>query len=218
VARRVSAVVDRLLGEGRVVSRKDGSVHELAPVAVGRAEGEALAEMVLRERAQRVLEVGLGYAISTLFMCDALLELGPPAQLVAVDPQQATRFSNCGLQVLEEAGVANLVELHEEESQILLPRFVEEGREFDFAFVDGDHRFDGVFLDLVYLGRLVRRGGTVVVDDYQLPAVVRAVSFFVTNLRWSIEETSAIDPDHNWAVLRTAHEPDDRAWDYFVDF
>jgi predicted O-methyltransferase YrrM len=68
--------------------------------------------------------------------------------------------------VLEEAGVANLVELHDEESQILLPRFVQEGREFDFAFVDGDHRFDGVLLDLVYLGRLVRRGGAVVVDDY----------------------------------------------------
>jgi hypothetical protein len=29
--------------------------------------------------------------------------------------------------------------------------------------------FDGVFLDLIYLGRLVCAGGILFVDDYQLP-------------------------------------------------
>ena len=39
---------------------------------------------------------------------------------------------------------------------IVLPRLVADGRRFDLALVDGTHRFDGVFLELVYLGRLVR--------------------------------------------------------------
>lgn len=215
----IRAVRDGLFRVGRLVSRADGSVHELAPVAIGAAEGEALARWVRQERASCTIEVGLGYAVSTLFICEALLETaGAEASHVALDPQQRTRFASCGLQVLKDASLAELVELHEEESQIVLPRFLGEGRRFHLAFVDGDHRFDGVFLDLVYLGRLVRPGGIVFVDDHQLPAIARAVSFFLTNLGWRMEESSAADPDHHWVVLRTAAPPLERAWDYFVDF
>jgi hypothetical protein len=56
--------------------------------------------------------------------------------------------------------LTGLVEFHSEESQIALPRFLTERRSFDLAFVDGDHRFDGVFVDLCYLGRLLRSGGS----------------------------------------------------------
>jgi predicted O-methyltransferase YrrM len=215
----IRAVRDRLLREGRMVSRADGSVHQLSPVAIGAAEAEALARWVREERASRTIEIGLGYAVSALSICEALLETaGADARHVALDPHQQTRFAGCGLQVLEDAGVARLVELHEEESQLALPRLVAEGRHLDLAFVDGDHRFDGVFLDLVYLGRLVRPGGVVFVDDHQLPAVVRAVSFFLTNLGWTVEESSSSDPEHNWVVVRTAAPPVERAWDFFVDF
>jgi predicted O-methyltransferase YrrM len=110
------------------------------------------------------------------------------------------------------------VEFHEEESQPALPRFVTEERSFDFAFVDGKHRFDGVFLDLVYLGRLVRAGGIVFLDDYQLPAVARAAAFCVTNLGWTTEEVSAADDLHQWTVLRTPRMPDTGPFDYYVAF
>jgi hypothetical protein len=62
-----------------------------------------------------------------------------------IDPNQATRFAGCGLQFLDEAGLTDLVEFHAEESQLVLPRLLGEGRSFGLAFVDGDHRFDGVF-------------------------------------------------------------------------
>jgi hypothetical protein len=54
------------------------------------------------------------------------------------------------MRALEEAGAADLVEFHEEESQVLLPGLVAEGRRFDLAFVDGSHRFERVLLDLLY--------------------------------------------------------------------
>jgi hypothetical protein len=58
----------------------------------------------------------------------------------------------------------------------------------------------------------------VFVDDYQLPAVVRAASFFLTNRDWRLEEVSAADELHQWAVLRTSDVPDTRPFDYYVDF
>ena len=111
-----------------------------------------------------------------------------------------------------------MVEHHAEESQIVLPRFLSEGRTFDLAFVDGNHRFDGVFLDLVYLGRLLMPGAIVFVDDYQLASVARAASFCVTNLGWTFEEVSTGDDRHHWAVLRTSTAADTRPFDHFIDF
>jgi predicted O-methyltransferase YrrM len=201
------------------VARSDGTVHSLFPVAASAAEGEALQNWITRVGASRTIEVGLGYGISALFAREGLLRNGDPtARHVVIDPYQPTRFRNCGLQFLDEAGVTEMVEYRTEESQVVLPRFLSEGRSFDLAFVDGNHRFDGVFLDLVYLGRLVHPGGIVFVDDYQLAAVARAVSFCVTNLGWTSEEVSAGDDLHQWAVLRTSDVRDTRPFDYYVDF
>jgi predicted O-methyltransferase YrrM len=217
--RRVRVVIERLVRGGTAVARSDGTLHSIFPVAVYAAEGEALREWVLREGATRTIEIGLGYGISALHICEGLLgNADPVARHVALDPYQATRFADCGLQFLEEAGIAQMVEHHAEESQIALPRFLDEARRFHLAFVDGNHRFDGVFLDLVFLGRLVRAGGIVFVDDYQLPAVARAASFCVTNLGWTLEEVSTADDLHCWAVLRTSTVPDTRPFDYYVDF
>jgi hypothetical protein len=152
----------------------------------------------------RTIEIGLGYGISALFVCEGLLESGgPDARHVVLDPYQA-RLGNCGLQVLEEAGLVPLVEHHAEESQLALPRLLGEGRRF--------------FLDLVYLGRLLRRGAVVFLDDYQQPAVVRAASFCLRNLGWTLEEVSPADALHQWAVLRTAIAPDERPFDFYVEF
>ena len=110
---------------------------------VGVAGGEALREWVVREGARGTIEVGLGYGIAALFVCAGLLEHGGPnLRHVAIDPYQAARFADCGLQALDEAGVRGLVEHHGEESQIVLPRLLAEGGRFDLAFVDGNHRFD----------------------------------------------------------------------------
>jgi predicted O-methyltransferase YrrM len=218
--RQVRRVIERLVRDGTAVARSDGTLHDLFPVAASAAEGEALQGWVLREGATQTIEIGLGYGISTLHLCEGLLGNASEATArhVAIDPYQARRFSDCGLQFLDEAGVAELVEHHAEESQIALPRLLGEGRSFDFAFVDGNHRFDGVFVDLYYLGRLVLPGGIIFLDDYQLPGVARAASFFVSNLGWTLEEVSAADDLHQWAVLRTSAIPDTRPFDHFVDF
>ena len=216
---RVRQVIDHLVRDATAVARVDGSIHTLFPVAIGAAEGAAVGSWVVRERAARTIEVGLGHGICALFVCEGLLgNGGPDARHVVIDPRQDTRFASCGLQFLGDAGVAGLVEHHAGESQIVLPRLVSEGRRFDLAVIDGNHRFDAVFVDLFYLGRLLHPGGIAFVDDYHLPGVARAASFFLTNLGWSLEEVSTAEDRHHWAVLRTSAEPDRRPFEYFADF
>lgn len=55
-------------------------------------------------------------------------------------------------------------------------------------------------------------------DDYQLPGVARAASFFLANHGWALEEVSTAETRHHWAVLRTGASPDTRPFDHFIDF
>jgi hypothetical protein len=85
----------------------------------------------------------------------------------------------------------------------VLPRIFAGGRRFDFAFIDGSHRFENVFLDLVFCGRLLGEGDVVFVDDTHHPAVAHAVAFCTTALGWTVQDTGEEGEDQAWTVLRT---------------
>jgi predicted O-methyltransferase YrrM len=215
---RVEATIEELVRAG-VATGPDGEVHDLFPVAIPQAEGRALERVVDEARATNTIETGLGYGMSTLYLCAGLLAGGRPAvRHVAIDPYQHGRFADLGLAALARAGVEDMVEHLARPSEIVLPSLLEEERRFDVAFVDGNHRFDGVFVDLFFLGHLVRPGGRVFLDDYQLPGVRRAAAFFAGNLAWKVDEVSPPDDLHRWAVFTTPTEPDERPYDFFVDF
>ncbi len=210
----IRQVMDRLEKDGSAVSRSDGKEHSVFPVAVSPKEAAWLREWIGREQPTKTIEIGLGYGISTLHICEGLLLNGNPADKhIVIDPHQDWRFSQLGLQHLEDAGVRERVEYFDEESQTALPRFMQEKRYFDFAFVDGNHHFDYVFLDLFYLGRLLNKGSLIVLDDYSWAGINKAVSFCVTNLNWKIEDTFG-----DFVALRTSTEADDRPGRYLAEF
>ena len=212
--RQVREVIDRLTREGVVVAATDGGRHDIFPVAVTPDDGDVVRRWVMREGAAHTIEIGLGYGMSALYICEGLLANGrADVRHLVIDPFQGSSFADCGLQTLAVAGVTELVEHHAEKSHFVLPQLLRAGRQFDFGFVDGNHRFDAVFVDLYYLGLLVKRGGVIVLDDYDLPGIQRAVAFFVTNLNWTIEEAAL-----GWVVLRTARDADTRHFTYFVAF
>jgi predicted O-methyltransferase YrrM len=215
---------------------RDGSVPDaagepvaLAPHSVEADVGAALRELAIAERAERTIEVGLALGMSALFLCQAVMRR--EGRHVAIDPFQEESWNGAGLRTLRDAGVEDLVEVIEEESQLALPRLVSDGRQFDFAFVDGDHRFEGVFLDLYYMTRLVKSGGLVVVDDMWMPAVRTAVAYMEKNLAATLEP-DALPGAFKWrrrpisrgvpsgtgdtAVLRLPSERPDLRWDEFV--
>jgi predicted O-methyltransferase YrrM len=218
-------VQKRLISTGTVMA-PDGGQREIFPVAIGPREGVALRDCVIEVGARRTFETGLGYAISTLFICEGLMTNSADPTHVAMDPYQmkasaghGTAYEGVGLRTLEEAGVRGIVEFHEQESQIVLPRLLEQQRTFDLAFIDGNHRFEAVFLDLVYASRLVKEGGVVFLDDTQLPSIRRAIEFCVDNLAWQIDSTGSEDHDHEWFALRVGPRSRlERPFTDFVDF
>jgi predicted O-methyltransferase YrrM len=222
-----SAVLERAYERGSVPD-SSGTELPLAPHSIELEDGRALRDLAIAEEAERTIEVGLALGMSALFFVEAVSERG--GRHVAIDPFQAESWNGAGLRTLREAGVGEVVEVIEEESQIALPRLVAEGRGFDFAFVDGDHRFEGAFLDIYFMTRLVRPGGLVVVDDMWLPAVRTAVAYGERNLGLELEP-EALPDGFRWrrrlgrgvpggtgdtAVLRLPPERPELRWDEFV--
>jgi predicted O-methyltransferase YrrM len=230
IGRFIDAVYER-----ETVKAEEGDEVPLAPHGIKRRLGEGLESLVRAEGAVRTIEVGLAAGLSALFICRALISSGKPdARHVAIDPFQEEYWRNAGLVSLRESGADELVEVVEEESQVALPQLVVEDQSFDFAFIDGDHKFESVFLDLYYMNRLVKPGGVIVIDDTWMPAVRLAVAYFEKNVelellpdalpgafRWRSKRPFSNDVRPGIgepAVLRTPIEPRWRHWNSFVDF
>jgi len=218
-ATKAGEIIARLADDGFAVAVLDGKKHDLSPVAMDPKEGEALQAWIKKENPASVIEIGLGYGLAAINTIKALLESrGEDFSLLTIDPFQDTGFSNIGLQFINEIGVHERTEFHKRPSELVLPELQQQGRKFDFAVVDGTHRFEGVFIDLFYLNNLVAPSSVIFLDDYQIAGVRKAVAFFISNMQWTLEEISEPSETHQWAVVRTRHEPLNRTYKDFVEF
>ncbi len=147
---------------------------------IGRSTGELLQRAIADVQPKVSLEIGLAYGVSTLFICEALQALPHRSVHVVLDPFQHGKWRGLGLNNVVEAGFRDLVEFHEERSEIFLPRMVAEGRRVDLAFIDGLHRFDQAFVEFYYINRLLRPGGVVLFDDAARASVKRVVRHALT--------------------------------------
>jgi predicted O-methyltransferase YrrM len=184
-AARIRAQIDKLYREG-VVHCDDGFTKSLYPTSLTPGRGRFLGELARQLAPRATLEVGMGWGLSTLHLLEGLLRAGGPHQPhIVMDPFQHSMLHGGALRTIREAGAANLIEFHEVPSEIHMPKLVEQGRKFDFIFIDGDHRFDGAFVDLVFAHKLLTPGGVVVMDDTEYDSVFLACRFAETNWNYS---------------------------------
>lgn len=163
------------------VPDENGESRSILPSGMPRESGSRLRDLIVAEGATTTIEVGLALGLSTLHICDALLEQS--GRHTAVDPLERSHYGNAGLMSLEAAGVRDMVEHVDLSSDLALPELLRERRgEFDFALVDGAHWFDYAFLDAFLCMQLVRAGGVVVLDDTWMPGPRLAARYLMTNL------------------------------------
>ncbi len=199
----MNTVLEGILTDGYVTSA-DGSIFDVF-AQVDRSHGELLQEVIHLVRPAQLLEIGLACGISSLFICDALREIGGVKHTI-IDPFQFDdTLKGVGLHNLEKAGYHNLIEFHEDKSHNVLPRFHAEGRRFDFAFIDGSHLFDYVFVDFYYVDLLLRPGGAIVFHDaLSYPAVRKVCRYMLTNRAYRVLRPSVEAIRHESLTRRLA--------------
>jgi predicted O-methyltransferase YrrM len=197
-----------------------GQRFDVWPSGLTADSGEFLRQLAKKEKASRALETGFALGLSASFLIEGMLESTPDAKVthVAVDPFQNDSWDNAGLCTLEQLGAADLSRLIQNDSLLALPKLIASGETFDFGFVDGSHLFEHIFCDTLFMSRLVRPGGLVVLDDMWMPATKVAVEYFTRNMGFTHENPGDTSPGKRFAVLRLPAQPLDRPWDHFVPF
>jgi len=180
---RIRAVRSRLADDGPARTRGE---RDFETITLPGRDCDLLRDLLVAERVTTVVEVGLAYGSSALAIGEALVTVdAPQPRHIVIDPFQQPAFSNVGWDLLCAAGLDPIARLMTVPSSMALARLVTDGVVADAAFVDGSHRFHEVFVDLYFLGTVVRPGGLVVVDDDWTPSVRTAVRYFERNLGWT---------------------------------
>jgi predicted O-methyltransferase YrrM len=168
-------VITEIFGTGLVVD-SNGEKYKLDSY-IPQNEGEFLWRIIRENKFQRAIEIGCGFGISSLYICDALSSQ-PGSQHVMVDPYQSTQWHGVGVYNLKRAGFSSY-RLIEKSSETALPALLESGEKFDFAFIDGWHTFEHVLIDFFYLDNLLKPGGIIVFHDTYSHAVNRVLRYIV---------------------------------------
>lgn len=161
-----------------------GGIREIGyACSVLRDQGSFLYDIVREVQPKQSLEIGLAWGGSAIHILCAL-EANKSGQHTAIDPLQKG-WSDIGVREPARLGLGHLIECLYEKSETVLPRFLVEGKTFQFIFIDGDHRFDAVMNDFFYSQKLLEVGGILVFDDaggHAIDMVTRFVDKNMTNM------------------------------------
>ncbi len=164
----------------------EGNPLAAFPSGVIADTGSLLYRLVREHACHHTVEIGLGFGLSALSICQAHQDQGGGAH-TAIDPHEETHYQSVGLLNLQRAGLGRLLRHFPARSCEVLPRLVEAGERFDLAFVDGQHHLDFALVDFFYLDKLLNVGGLIVFDDLWLPAIRRVVSFVLRDRAYALQ-------------------------------
>eukprot|EP00475_Leptophrys_vorax_P029808 TRINITY_DN4410_c0_g1_i9.p2 TRINITY_DN4410_c0_g1~~TRINITY_DN4410_c0_g1_i9.p2 ORF type:complete len:448 (+),score=117.36 TRINITY_DN4410_c0_g1_i9:143-1486(+) len=200
---------------------------------VTRMTGKFILWLISHGSAQKTLEVGLANGTSALFFCEGLMKscegCGFRGSHTAIDPFQVSQWKSCGIERLQSSGLLEHVDFRfiDDCSEYALPvlcksrwsddnssstGLCEEGT-FDIALIDGNHGFDHVFVDVFYCFRLLKTGGFLVLDDADMPSVMKVISFITGNFHG----LKIFDPGCVF-TFRKITEADNRPWRFLKMF
>lgn len=166
------------------VERADGTKTKLHS-NISRRKGEFLQGIIAEVKPKMSLEVGLGYGVSALYICEALQQV-QGEQHIVIDPYQFSDWEEIGIQNLARAGLDGIVQYYDRPSYLVLPELVEKGLKIDFAFIDGWHSFDYALLDFFYIDKLLNVGGVVVFDDTWMHSLRQVCRFIISNRKYRV--------------------------------
>ena len=134
-------------------------------------KGEWLYETVREHGFKRCLEIGCLFGFSSLYLAQACAEIGGHLDIVDRPKQvviwngEPVDLGNAAERHIEEAGYNDCVTFYREYSHAALAQLAALEKRYDFAFVDADHRFISVLLDVIGVDRLLVVGGAIALDD-----------------------------------------------------
>lgn len=174
-------------------------------------QGAQINKIVRANNIRTSLEIGFAYGFSTVWIMDALSDEGIHR---AVDPFEKSVWGGIGLKQIERLRNAKRKFIWMEDYSIhALAEMIKQKMEFDFIFIDGNHRFDDVLVDFYLADQVLKSEGIISFDDLWMPSVRTVVSFILSNREYELIR----QPVKRMTVLKKKAQ-DVRPWDHFKRF
>jgi hypothetical protein len=110
------------------------------------------------------LEIGVFEGRTSCWLVDNILD-GTMGMLYCIDPDITEKGKRNLCQI-----IGNMIFYPDRSIKILSEFLVKDLFKFDFIYVDGDHNATGVIQDLVLSWELLKVGGIMLMDDYEMEA------------------------------------------------
>jgi predicted O-methyltransferase YrrM len=179
-------------------------------ISVG--QGVTINSLMRAHSVKRSLEIGLAYGFSTVWMLDALRSQRDSLH-IAIDPFELRSWHGIGLVQIKKLDLDRHFQWVEDYSIHALSDLIRQQAQFDFIYIDGNHRFDDVVVDFYLSDQVLRPGGLIALDDLWMQSIRTAANFIVTNRAYKLVP----QPVDNMMVLKKEHG-DDRDWLHFKSF
>ena len=138
-------------------------------------EAEFIYNFVKELKLTKTLETGFAYAKSASHIIAAT-----QSKHIAIDPFQS-HYQNLGIENIKNLGFSEYLEFYNDYSHNVLPKLVTKKEKFEFIFIDGDHKFDGEFVDFYYADLLLEEGGYVLFHDTWMRSTRLVMAFIKKN-------------------------------------
>ncbi|MBW7459501.1 O-methyltransferase [Paenibacillus sepulcri] len=152
--------VEQLLGEDADLERVHKQIreHDMPEISIAPGYGKLLTMLVRMKGAQQVLEIGALGGYSGICLARGLKDGG---KLTSLELKQS--YADVARSSLEAAGLGDRVDYRIGDAKESLALLVQEGRTFDFFFIDADKESYPVYLD--YAIKLANPGAVITGDN-----------------------------------------------------
>jgi predicted O-methyltransferase YrrM len=169
---------------GELQPGNNGPVELDKLTRISEPQGMWIYETCRRLKPKGSLEIGLAYGFSTIYILAAIDQTGA-GHHTALDPFQRSYWHGVGALQAKHFDMERSFEMLEEFSVTALASFATQKREFEFIYIDGNHRFDDALVDFTLAADVCPMGGHIVFDDTWMPSIQTVASWIRLDRRIS---------------------------------
>jgi len=160
--------------ETKTFRNSEGKVIEVHS-ETSKQQCEFLQSIIQDNKFKNSLEIGFAFGASTLAITEAVAQNG--GYHLVIDKFENSHWGGSGLDLLQQAGYSEKLEFKEEFCYRVLPKLLEDGRKFDFTYIDSTKQFDWLLVDFFYIDKILETNGIIVFDDAHMPGIRKLIRF-----------------------------------------
>jgi predicted O-methyltransferase YrrM len=153
----------------------------------GKEQCQFLQRIILENKFSKSIEIGFAYGISALAIIEEIEKQN--GKHVVIDKFQNSDWNGVGLDLINQAGYSEYIYFNEEYSYVTLPKLLEEGRSFNFAYIDSTKLLDFLLVDFFFLDKLLEKGGIIVFDDVAFLGIRKLLRYIAQFPNYIVHDT-----------------------------